>query len=88
MDVDVVMVNYHSPELVLACLDSLAAGADGLAVRVTVIDNGSTDDLAARLAVGARSTWPWASTPASPEPSTAASRSAPRPRTPPATCCC
>ena len=50
MDVDVVLVNYHSTELLLDCLDTLPAAADGLAVRVTVVDNGSTDDLAGRLA--------------------------------------
>ena len=43
IDVDVVIVGYHSRDLVLACLDSLAAAADGAVLSVTVVDNGSND---------------------------------------------
>ena len=42
-DVDVVVVGYHSRDLVLACLDSLADAGPGLRVTVTVADNGSAD---------------------------------------------
>ena len=42
-DVEVGVVGYHSRDLVLACLDSLAEAAAGLRVTVTVADNGSAD---------------------------------------------
>ncbi|OIQ81969.1 N-acetylglucosaminyl-diphospho-decaprenol L-rhamnosyltransferase [mine drainage metagenome] len=42
-DVDVVIVGYHSRDLVLTCLDSLAAAAPGLDVTATVADNHSGD---------------------------------------------
>jgi N-acetylglucosaminyl-diphospho-decaprenol L-rhamnosyltransferase len=42
-DVDVVVVGYHSRDLVLRCLDSLRGAAPGLDVTVTVVDNGSRD---------------------------------------------
>jgi GT2 family glycosyltransferase len=52
IDVDVVIVGYRSRDLVMACLDSLPAAADGAVVSVTVVDNGSGDgtyeDVAAR----------------------------------------
>jgi N-acetylglucosaminyl-diphospho-decaprenol L-rhamnosyltransferase len=43
IDVDVVIVGYHSRDLVMACLDSLPAAADGAVVSATVVDNGSND---------------------------------------------
>ena len=43
IDVDVVIVGYRSRDLVMACLDSLPAAADGAVVSVTVVDNGSGD---------------------------------------------
>ena len=43
IDVDVVIVGYHSRDLVLACLNSLSAAADGAVLSVTVVDNGSND---------------------------------------------
>jgi N-acetylglucosaminyl-diphospho-decaprenol L-rhamnosyltransferase len=42
-DVDVVIVGYHSRDLVLTCLDSLAGAAQGLEATVTVADNHSVD---------------------------------------------
>jgi GT2 family glycosyltransferase len=42
-DVDVVIVGYHSRELVLTCIDSLAAATAGLEVTITVADNHSQD---------------------------------------------
>jgi hypothetical protein len=51
-DIDVVIVGYHSRDLVMGCLDSLAAGAPGLDITVTVADNhsgdGTVDAVAAR----------------------------------------
>lgn len=41
--VDVVVVGYHSRELIRGCLDALTAAADGVPVTVTVVDNGSAD---------------------------------------------
>jgi N-acetylglucosaminyl-diphospho-decaprenol L-rhamnosyltransferase len=43
IDVDVVIVSHGGPDRVLACLDSLAAGADGAVLSVTVVGNGSND---------------------------------------------
>lgn len=43
VDVDVVIVGHCARDRVLACLDSLAAGADGAVLSVTVVDNGSAD---------------------------------------------
>ena len=42
IDVDVVIVTRGEDRL-LACLDSLAAGADGAVLSVTVVDSGTTD---------------------------------------------
>jgi len=56
-DVDVVVVGFHSRDLVLACLDSLPLAAPGLAVTVTVVDNDSRDgtlDAVAARGGGAR----------------------------------
>jgi GT2 family glycosyltransferase len=43
VDVDVVIVGHRSRDRILACLDSLTAGADGAVLSVTVVDNGSND---------------------------------------------
>jgi N-acetylglucosaminyl-diphospho-decaprenol L-rhamnosyltransferase len=43
VDVDVVVVTRRGRDRVLACLDNLAAAADGAVVSVTVVDNGSND---------------------------------------------
>jgi N-acetylglucosaminyl-diphospho-decaprenol L-rhamnosyltransferase len=43
VDVDVVVVAHRGRDRVLACLDSLAAAADGAVLSVTVVDNGSND---------------------------------------------
>ena len=43
VDVDVVIVSHRCSDRVQACLDSLAAGADGAVLSVTVVDNGSND---------------------------------------------
>jgi hypothetical protein len=43
IDVDVVIVSRGCRDRVLGCLDSLAAGADGAVLSVTVVDNGSKD---------------------------------------------
>lgn len=48
-DVDVVVVGYHSRDLVLSCLDSLGPAAPGLAVTVTVADNHSGDGTVAAV---------------------------------------
>lgn len=45
IDVDVVVVSHNGRDQVLACLDSLAAAADGAVLSVTVVDNGSDDGL-------------------------------------------
>ena len=42
-DVDVVVVGYHSRDLVTACLDSLAGDARLCSMTRTVVDNGSGD---------------------------------------------
>ena len=42
-DVDVVIVGYHSRDLVTACLDSLADDAELVSMTITVVDNGSAD---------------------------------------------
>ena len=42
-DVDVVIVGYHSRDLVTACLDSLADDAELVSMTMTVVDNGSAD---------------------------------------------
>ncbi len=49
-EVDVVIVSYHSRDLVLACLDSLDSAAAGLSYAVTVVDNDSADGLGAAIA--------------------------------------
>lgn len=46
-DLDVVIVNYRSRDLVLTCLESLPAGGQDLALTQTVVDNSSSDLLAA-----------------------------------------
>jgi N-acetylglucosaminyl-diphospho-decaprenol L-rhamnosyltransferase len=43
VDVDVVIVSHRCSDRVQACLDRLAAGADGAVLSVTVVDNGSND---------------------------------------------
>lgn len=43
IDVDVVIPSRGGRDRVLACLDSLPAGADGAVLSVTVVDNGSED---------------------------------------------
>jgi N-acetylglucosaminyl-diphospho-decaprenol L-rhamnosyltransferase len=53
VEVDVVIVAYHSRELVLACVDSLAASGDAVTLNVIVVDNGSDDGIVD--AIGARS---------------------------------
>ena len=42
-DLDVVVVGFHSRDLVLRCLDSVPAAAAGLSCAITVVDNGSAD---------------------------------------------
>ena len=42
-DVDVIVVGYHSRDLVTACLDSLAGDAGLCSLTRTVVDNGSGD---------------------------------------------
>lgn len=48
-EVAVVVINYNTPELTEACLDSLPAGLAGLDAEVVVVENGSADDSLARL---------------------------------------
>lgn len=46
----VIIVNYRTPDLTIACLDSLAPEVKSLpAVRVVVVDNGSQDDSPQRI---------------------------------------
>ena len=52
--IDVVIVGYHSRELVLQCLQTLPAAADGLPVSVCVVDNGSNDGTVAAVGSWAR----------------------------------
>lgn len=43
MDVSIVIVNWNTRELLLNCLSSVYATADGLDVEIFVVDNGSED---------------------------------------------
>jgi GT2 family glycosyltransferase len=50
-DVSILIVNWNTRELVLACLDALPRGVDdGLVTEVIVVDNGSVDGSADALA--------------------------------------
>ncbi|HEY5822514.1 MAG TPA: glycosyltransferase family 2 protein [Propionibacteriaceae bacterium] len=46
---DIVIVSFHSRDLVLACLDSLDAGAAGVSTTRTVVDNHSGDGIVAAV---------------------------------------
>ena len=48
-DLDVVVVGFHSRDLVLRCLDSVPAAAAGLSCAITVVDNGSGDGTVAAV---------------------------------------
>lgn len=48
-DVSVTIVTYQCRDVVLACLDSLAAGASRCELEVIVVDNGSTDGVVETL---------------------------------------
>lgn len=59
-----VLVNYRTPDLAIACLDALAAErSERPDLRVIVVDGGSGDDSAARIAAAmeARALGDWAS---------------------------
>lgn len=47
--VSVLIVSWNVRDLLLRCLDSLAAGADGLTFEVIVVDNASTDGTVAAV---------------------------------------
>ncbi|MEJ7784529.1 MAG: glycosyltransferase family 2 protein [Solirubrobacteraceae bacterium] len=48
-DVSIIVIAHDVRDEVLACLDSIERGADGLAVEVIVVDNGSRDDTSAAV---------------------------------------
>jgi N-acetylglucosaminyl-diphospho-decaprenol L-rhamnosyltransferase len=49
LDLSVIIINWNTCELLSNCLDSLSQVGGGLAVEVTVVDNGSTDGSQAML---------------------------------------
>jgi N-acetylglucosaminyl-diphospho-decaprenol L-rhamnosyltransferase len=49
IDLSIVIVNWNTAELLAACLRSVYAHADGLAIEVLVVDNASTDDSVAMV---------------------------------------
>jgi GT2 family glycosyltransferase len=61
-DLAVVIVNYRTPDLTIACLRSLAAEAgDFASMRVVVTDNASGDDSVERIEAAIKSNdWRWA----------------------------
>jgi GT2 family glycosyltransferase len=50
VDCTVITVTYNSADRIVGLLDTLPAAADGLRVRVIVVDNGSRDDLPGAIA--------------------------------------
>ena len=48
-DVSVLVVNWNAGQLLADCVDSVAAGLEGLRGEIVVVDNDSTDDSLARL---------------------------------------
>ncbi len=49
MWISVIVLNWNQPDLTLQCLQSLAVAAAVAPIKITVIDNGSTDDSVARI---------------------------------------
>ena len=43
MDLSVIIINYNTCKLTLACIESVYAQVRDLAIEVIVVDNGSTD---------------------------------------------
>ncbi len=52
VDVTAIIVNYNTRELLRPCIDALRAGANGLALQIVIIDNGSRDGSAEALRDG------------------------------------
>src|SRR3712207_93106 len=49
MDISVIILSYNTRDLLRACLRSVLADAEGLAVETIVVDNASTDGSAAMV---------------------------------------
>lgn len=44
MDVSIIIVNYHSAQMIIDCVKSIRAHTAGLRYEILVVDNGSTDE--------------------------------------------
>src|SRR3954468_1636411 len=49
VDLSVIIVNYNTCPLTLACLASIYRAADGISIECIVVDNASTDGIAEAL---------------------------------------
>ncbi len=45
IDVSIIIVNYHTEELIIACIQSILRHTEGLNYEIIVVDNGSSDHL-------------------------------------------